>query len=93
MRLRGTFGTTFRAPNLREQFLAGQAGVIAGGEDPCVVPLTANMGGVYDPTGETRPQVVLDNCVLDGVDPTALGLQANVLIPTETGGSTDVARR
>ncbi|MDZ7770596.1 MAG: TonB-dependent receptor [Woeseiaceae bacterium] len=28
LRLRGTFGTTFRAPNLREQFLAGQAGVL-----------------------------------------------------------------
>ncbi|MDH4071743.1 MAG: TonB-dependent receptor, partial [Gammaproteobacteria bacterium] len=25
LRIRGTFGTTFRAPNLREQFLAGQA--------------------------------------------------------------------
>jgi iron complex outermembrane receptor protein len=90
LRLRGTFGTTFRAPNLREQFLAGQAGVIAGNLDPCVVPTTANDGGVYDPNGDARAQIVLDNCVLDGTDPTALGLQANVLIPTETGGSTDI---
>ena len=90
LRLRGTFGTTFRAPNLREQFLAGQAGVIGGREDPCVVPPTANNGAVYDPTGETRSQTVLDNCVLDGVDPLALGLQANVLIPTQTGGSTAI---
>ena len=89
-RLRGTFGTTFRAPNLREQFLAGQAGVIGGREDPCVVPPLANNAGVYDPTGETRSQTVLDNCVLDGVDPLALGLQANVLIPTQTGGSTGI---
>jgi len=90
LRLRGTFGTTFRAPNLREQFLAGQAGVIAGGNDPCVVPTTAQTNDMYDPSGETRSQTVLDNCVLDGVDPTALGLQANVLIPTETGGSEDI---
>lgn len=90
LRFRGTFGTTFRAPNLREQFLAGQAGVIAGGNDPCVVPSTANNGGVYNPAGDTRTQIVLDNCVLDGVDPLALGLQANVLIPTETGGSTNI---
>jgi len=90
LRLRGTFGTTFRAPNLREQFLAGQAGVIGGAEDPCVVPTLANNGGVYDPTQDTRSQTVLDNCVLDGVDPLALGLQANVLIPTQTGGSTDI---
>jgi len=91
LRLRGTFGTTFRAPNLREQFLAGQAGVIAGGNDPCVVPSTAQTANdMYDPAGETRSQRVLDNCLLDGVDPTALGLQANVLIPTETGGSEDI---
>jgi iron complex outermembrane recepter protein len=90
LRLRGTFGTTFRAPNLREQFLAGQAGVLAGGNDPCVVPTTANNGGVYNPAGDTRSQIVLDNCVLAGADPTALGLQANVLIPTETGGSADI---
>ncbi len=90
LRLRGTFGTTFRAPNLREQFLAGQAGVLAGGSDPCVVPTTANNGGVYDPAGDTRSQVALDNCVLAGADPFALGLQANVLIPTETGGSADI---
>ena len=90
LRFRGTFGTTFRAPNLREQFLADQAGVIAGGNDPCVVPSTANMGGVYDPNGDSRSQTVLDNCVLDGVDPTALGLQANVLIPTRAGGADDI---
>lgn len=90
LRLRATYGTTFRAPNLREQFLAGQAGVLAGGADPCVVPSVANVGGVYDPAQDPRTQVVLANCVQDGVDPTALGLQANVLIPTETGGSDDI---
>ena len=90
LRFRATYGTTFRAPNLREQFLADQAGVIAGGLDPCVVPSIANNAGVYDPVEETRDQVVLDNCVLDGVDPTALGLQANVLIPTTQGGADDI---
>jgi iron complex outermembrane receptor protein len=90
LRLRGTYGTTFRAPNLREQFLAGQAGVLAGNNDPCVVPTTANDGGVYNPDGDDRSQRVINNCVADGVDPTALGLQANVLIPTETGGSSDI---
>ena len=91
LRLRATYGTTFRAPNLREQFLAGQAGVLAGGNDPCVVPTVAiGPGGVYLPNEDTRSQIVLDNCVQDGVDPTALGLQANVLIPTETGGSDDI---
>lgn len=91
LRLRATYGTTFRAPNLREQFLAGQAGVLPGGDDPCVVPSVAQgPGDVYLPDQDPRPQIVLDNCVQDGVDPTALGLQANVLIPTETGGSDDI---
>jgi len=91
LRLRATFGTTFRAPNLREQFLAGQTGTIAGVNDPCVVPTTAiGPGNTYDPAGETRPQIVLDNCNADGVDPTALGLQANVAIPTQTGGSDEI---
>lgn len=86
-RLRSTYGTTFRAPNLREQFLAGQAGTIGGGNDPCIVPTVANNGGVYDPTQDPRTQVVLDNCVQSGADPTALGLQATTGIPTTTGGS------
>lgn len=90
LRLRGTYGTTYRAPNLREQFLAGQAGTIGGGNDPCLVPTVANNGGVYDPTQDTRDQVLLNNCIADGVDPTALGLQATTGIPTTTGGSTDL---
>lgn len=88
--IRATAGTTFRAPNLREQFLAGQAGVLAGNSDPCVVPPTAVVGGVYDPMSDPRSARVLSNCLQDGTDPTALGLQANVLIPTNTGGSDDI---
>lgn len=89
-RIRATAGTTFRAPNLREQFLAGQAGVEAGNADPCVVPPAAVVGGVYDAASDPRSTRVLNNCILDGTDPTALGLQANVLIPTNTGGSDDI---
>jgi iron complex outermembrane receptor protein len=89
--IRATAGTTFRAPNLREQFLAGQAGVLAGTSDPCVVPAVAVLPGpIYDPTSDPRSARVLNNCILDGVDPEALGLQANVLIPTNTGGSDDI---
>ena len=84
---RATYGTTFRAPNLREQFLAGQAGTIGGGADPCLVPPGANDGGVYDPSGDERPQALLDQCRADGADPTALGLGATTGIPTQTGGS------
>jgi iron complex outermembrane receptor protein len=88
--IRATAGTTFRAPNLREQFLAGQAGVLDDNFDPCVVPNTAVEGGVYDPNLDTRSARVLANCIADGTDPTALGLSAGVLIPTNTGGSDDI---
>ncbi|MEO0981377.1 MAG: TonB-dependent receptor [Pseudomonadota bacterium] len=86
-RVRGTYGTSFRAPDLRALFLAGSVGTIGGANDPCLVPAVANVGGVYDPSLDTRAQVVLDNCVLDGADPTALGLQATTGIPTTTGGN------
>ena len=83
---RATYGTTFRAPNLREQFLAGAAGTIGGGNDPCLVPTDANNGGVYDPSGDERSQALLNQCIADGADPFSLGLQATTGIPTSTGG-------
>jgi iron complex outermembrane receptor protein len=89
--IRATAGTTFRAPNLREQFLAGQANVLDSVFDPCTVPNIAAPGGVYDPAEDPRSARVLANCVLDGADPTSLGLEANVLIPTNTGGSDDIS--
>ncbi|MEZ5561041.1 MAG: TonB-dependent receptor [Pseudomonadales bacterium] len=82
-----SIGTSFRAPNLREQFLADQFSSIGGASDPCRVPTDANVGGAYDATRDARPQVVLDNCVLDGVDPTVLGLQGTVSVPVSIGGN------
>lgn len=87
---RATYGTTFRAPNLREQFLAGSAGTIGGGNDPCLVPLDANNAGVYDPAGDDRSQALLNQCIADGADPFSLGLQATTGIPTSTGGGDDL---
>ncbi|GGY47095.1 TonB-dependent receptor [Parvularcula lutaonensis] len=88
--LRATYGTTFRAPNLREQFLAGAAGTIGGGNDPCLVPADANNMQVYDPAGDDRSQALLNQCIADGADPFSLGLQATTAIPTSTGGGDDL---
>ena len=85
--VRGTYGTTFRAPNLREQFLSGQAGTVSGLLDPCRVPTDAIEGGAYVPENDTRDPAVLAQCRTDGADPTTLGLQATTGIPTLTGGS------
>jgi iron complex outermembrane receptor protein len=75
--IRGTVGTSYRAPNLRENFLLGQSGFLPL-SDPCAVPadaleLAPGGGVTYDPTNDTRTEVVLENCRRQGIDPTTLG--------------------
>ncbi len=83
----GSYGTSFRAPNLREQFLADQFAGVSGGADPCAVPAEADIGDVYHPELDQRPQIVMDNCVASGADPTQLGLRAVTTIPVQIGGN------
>ena len=85
----GSYGTSFRAPNLREQFLADQFGSIGGTADPCRTPDEAVEAGVYFPELDTRSQTVIDNCLQSGADPTQLGLQATTSIPVVIGGNPD----
>lgn len=85
----GSYGTSFRAPNLREQFLGDQFGSTGSDSDPCAVPDVANVGGAYVPSLDPRSQTVLDNCVLHGADPTLLGLGAGTTIPVRVGGAVD----
>ena len=69
--IRGTYGTSFRAPNLRELFLVPQSGYI-NVFDPCLIPeeaLAEGTGG-YDATRDRRQPHVLENCRAQGVDPT-----------------------
>lgn len=73
--LRGTVGTSYRAPNLRENFMLGQSGFRNATFDPCVVPEEAyNPLEGYDPTLDRRDENVLENCRRHGVDPTTLGV-------------------
>jgi outer membrane receptor protein involved in Fe transport len=53
IRFRGNYGTSFRAPNLYEQFVADQTGFFGGDADPC-----SGFGTAYSP-GDT----VYDNCL------------------------------
>ena len=83
---RGTYGTSFRAPNLRELFLEGQS-AFQTGTDPCEVPGLAvgfdgNGDPIYQPvdpdTGEQldgRSQQVIQNCQSEGLNPFELGLR------------------
>ncbi|MGI9206177.1 MAG: TonB-dependent receptor domain-containing protein [Woeseiaceae bacterium] len=76
-----SFNTSFRAPNLREQFLADQAGALPGGSDPCH----------NNNISQAPPSMALDrliaNCVLSGADWTQLGTAFTVAIPTSVGGA------
>ncbi len=94
----GGYGTSFRAPNLRETFLAAQGGGIGGGNDPCInqniQQTLANFGSDSDPNVVN----LINNCVADGVlftdsdnngflDTTPLGTTGVTTIPTTTGGN------
>ncbi len=69
--IRGTWGTAFRAPNLRELFLAGSTG-FTNVADPCYIPDGAfdELTGAYIPENDKRDPQILANCVATGVDPT-----------------------
>ena len=85
--LSASYGTSFRAPNLREQFLADQFQGVSGASDPCAVPGDASADGVYDPAGDTRSDTVINNCIAQGADPTVLGLNGILNIPVTVGGN------
>ena len=59
LRMRGTYGTSFRAPDLFEQFLANQTGFASGFLDPCIT-----YGDQYDPD-----DVIYQNCAAEGLPP------------------------
>nr|WP_298895356.1 TonB-dependent receptor [uncultured Altererythrobacter sp.] len=96
--LRMTYGTSFRAPNLRENFLRAQSG-FNGVFDPCAVPNDAfnSTGGGYDPSLDDRDPVILQNCIREGRDPTSVGIDSQGLntlqvpsVEITSGGSLDI---
>lgn len=94
--LRATYGTSFRAPNVREVFLQGQTGFNNGLYDPCIVPEEARgpLDGSYIPENDQRESEILENCARQGIDPTSLGLSDNqpsvYSVEVGTGGRTDL---
>lgn len=82
--LKASYGTSFRAPNLRENFLLGQSG-FNNFFDPCVVPPAARVAQINDPDAiydaalDTRELNTLARCIAEGVDPTSLGLNTGVV--------------
>ena len=80
--LKFSYGTSFRAPNLRENFLANQTGFVTI-TDPCAVPTAAFITAPGAPAGtlpsyqanlDTRDPQTLSNCLREGRDPTIVGI-------------------
>ena len=94
--LRATYGTSFRAPTLREVFLMAQTGFNNGLFDPCVVPEEARgpLGDSYIPELDRRESEIFLNCAQQGVDPTSLGIADNrqnvYSVEVARGGSRDL---
>lgn len=86
--IRGTYGTAFRAPNLRELFLANQTGFTNIG-DPCMAPEEAidQFTGEYNGANDPREALVLANCSANGVDPTVATGFGSYSVEQLSGGS------
>jgi len=91
--LSGSAGTSYRAPNLREQFLADQGGGIAGSADPCI---NSSIAALDQTSAQT--QQLIQRCIDSGIvftdsdmdgnlDSTPLGTQGVTTIPISTGGN------
>ena len=91
LQIRGTYGTSFRAPNLREVFLRAQTG-FNNIFDPCFIPDQAidPISGGYNAALDDREAQVLANCLANGVDPTIANNNGFNTFSTEiqSGGST-----
>jgi len=94
--LKATHGTSFRAPNLRENFLAGTSG-FGNFTDPCVTPAGAvGLNGQYIPANDPRDPITIANCAADpsGLDPTNFspipGNAATYSVERRQGGAFDL---
>jgi len=96
--LSGSAGTSYRAPNLREQFLAGQGGGVTGSLDPCNA-FSIAQSVLTNGDMEPRTMNLINNCALAGVqmiDSDGNGfldtsfIASNVTIPTAAGGNEDL---
>jgi len=97
-----SYGTSFRAPNLRENFLRAQTGFLTI-TDPCAVPddaFIAEQGQTnptYRPDLDTRDPQTRENCRREGRDPTTVGIDdqglntlRNAGVEVTSGGTLDL---
>jgi len=75
LRLRGTLGTSFRAPALFEQFLGDQTGFLGQALDPCIE------------WGDSTNENVRNNCAAEGIPPDYAGVGSSITVVS--GGGVD----
>ena len=67
--IRGSYGTSYRAPALAEQFLGATSGFIGAANDPCDADNFPRAGGLPDPGSYTPAQQTrAANCLAVGID-------------------------
>jgi iron complex outermembrane receptor protein len=83
-RIRGTAGTSFRAPALYELYLNNQTGYLSQlSVDPCI-----NYGQIGADGEYTHNATIRANCAADGISPTYSGVGSSAVITT--GGGLDL---
>ena len=106
VQISGSYGTSYRAPNLREQFLADQGGGVSGTVDPCRNPpiqLAIGAASMDGGQGDADPDIqrLIQRCAADGVqftdsdnngflDTTVFGTGVISTIPVTTGGNAEL---
>ncbi|WP_394269035.1 TonB-dependent receptor domain-containing protein [Qipengyuania sp.] len=67
--IRGSYGTSFRAPALAEQFLGATSGFLGAASDPCDLDNFPRVNGQPNPAGYSpRQQTIAANCAAIGLD-------------------------
>lgn len=85
--IRGSYGTSYRAPALAEQFLGATSGFIGSGSDPC----DADNFPANPASYSTRQQTIAANCATVGLNVTTFQQNNGITVFTRGGAATGLA--
>ena len=89
---RGSYGTSYRAPALSEQFLGATSGFIGSGSDPCDRDGFPQVNGVVNPAGfSTNQQTRAANCAAVGINVATFDQNNGITSFTRGGAETGLA--
>jgi len=85
--IRGSYGTSYRAPALAEQFLGATSGFIGSGSDPCDADGFPADPGDYN----TNQQIRATNCAAIGIDVATFQQNSGITVFQRGGAETGLA--